>query len=311
MRTARTLSRGAAVALLAVLAACSSSDSDTTPAYPWAGTYGAEHRWGGASGTWYSDQDVVITEAGEVFRGTVAIVNPTFGTNALSWATADGNATNADLAFADASTSAYYWGAGGHTGRLFEGRIQYPGEGYLDYRGVLREPGSTASGVLGGVSFSPADVVAQVWTPQACGAYGITAIELLFLSTPGSCAWLQTMRSCDEKANLVAVAAIVGRITDVSGGLPADITPGVYPLSYSGTAAQWAYVRTNASCVDAAEDVTPTGGALTIASVSAGYVTGSIAATFSDGSTFGGTFSAPTCPSYDLCADCTAPVCVP
>ncbi len=302
----------AAAVVVALGAACSSSDKTTpTPQFGWAGTYATEYRWGG--GVWNANNDLLVTATGEVYWGTTRILNPTVGTDTVSWAIADGNPVTVNVRFADSSTSEFYWGPGGHAGRLFEGTIQYPGEGGCSHRGVLREAGGSVGGVIAGTSFAAVDFVASIAAPKSCSGIGGTILELVFSETPGTCGWMQATGKCGRKANLVAVAAGIMRLND-GGGLPPAIGPGSYPLSFGTrdgsniTAAQWAWVKTNATCVNPGESVEPTGGTLTLESVSRGFVTGQISATFADGSWASGSFSAPVCEvAWDICADCPEP----
>ncbi len=138
MRTTRSASSAAALALAIALCAACSKGTDSTPApaaFEYAGTYETEYRPGG--GAWSVSDDLRVTAAGEVYWGATQILNPTVGTDTVSWSMADGNGSEAAVEFADSSTSELYWGAGGHTGRLLEGTIQSPGEGGCDWRGVL------------------------------------------------------------------------------------------------------------------------------------------------------------------------------
>lgn len=141
MRRMPCLWAGAAVALAVTLvAACGDDDATMPETYAWAGTYAAQTRFGGCTGTWGSGRDgshtLVVTASREVVRSGTMIVNPTVGDSSISWSMADGNGTNAEIQFSAASTNECNWGTGGATGPLFEGFIQFPGEGPLDYRGV-------------------------------------------------------------------------------------------------------------------------------------------------------------------------------
>jgi hypothetical protein len=136
---------------LALLSACG-DDSTTAPTTPpdfaWAGTYAAQTRFGGCSGTWGNgtggNHDLLVTADREVFRGGTRIIRPTVGEASVSWSRTDGNLTNATFNFAASSTNTCNWGAGGYTGMNFEGTIQYPGEGPLDYRGAIQPAAAKA-----------------------------------------------------------------------------------------------------------------------------------------------------------------------
>lgn len=106
--------------------------------YTWAGTYATGQKWGGASGTWRASGDLEILDDRRVIHRGTEIVNPQVGDASVSWTMADGNDTNASFTLMDSSDSVYFWGDHGASGRLFQGWIQYPGEGKLDYRGHMR-----------------------------------------------------------------------------------------------------------------------------------------------------------------------------
>jgi hypothetical protein len=122
------------------VAAC--SESPTSPAeeaaYMWAATYATAEKFGGASGTWSSRADLRITSDRRVYAGDTEIMNPQVGESSVSWSMADGNSTNASFQLLIESESDYFWGDVGVAGKLFQGWIQYPGQGKLDYRGLAR-----------------------------------------------------------------------------------------------------------------------------------------------------------------------------
>lgn len=122
-----------------VVAACGDSTSPSV-SYSWAGTYAAQTRFGGCAGTWGNATQgshlLVITSGREVLQNGTQIVNPTVGDSTISWSMSDGNGSSANITFHGASADACIWGVSGQTGPLFEGTIQFPGEGQLDYRGV-------------------------------------------------------------------------------------------------------------------------------------------------------------------------------
>ncbi len=124
----------------AALGGCDKSSMGPEPepqSYAWAGTYATAQKWGGASGTWHASGNLEITADKRVLLGATEIVNPTVGDASVSWSMADGNHTNAAFELMESSTSAYFWGENGAAGMLFQGWIQNPGEGKLDYRGHL------------------------------------------------------------------------------------------------------------------------------------------------------------------------------
>jgi hypothetical protein len=125
------------------LGAC--KDSPTAPGgeqvvdgYRWQATYATAEKWGGLFGVWYPKSDIVITADRRVIVGSTEIVNSLVGETTISWSMADGNSTNASLQLLAESSSNYFWGNAGAAGKLFQGWIQYPGQGKLDYRGLAR-----------------------------------------------------------------------------------------------------------------------------------------------------------------------------
>jgi hypothetical protein len=130
--------RRAAVSLLGFAMTLGACESSTEPeAYTWAGVYATATKFGGATGKWNAHQNLEVTGDMRVMLGDVAIRNPTVGPSTISWAIADGNATNADLTLMTESSQSYFWSSP-VSGKLFQGRIQSPGQGYLDYRGLVQ-----------------------------------------------------------------------------------------------------------------------------------------------------------------------------
>ncbi len=123
----------AATAGLLLLIGC--SDEPTAP-HPWAGTYATATKFGGVGGTWSAFGDLVLASSTDLQLYGVQIVNPTWQADTLSWTMADGNAGNAKIAFKTSSSDTYYWDAAVQ-GKLFEGAYQKPGEGWVDFRGVV------------------------------------------------------------------------------------------------------------------------------------------------------------------------------
>jgi len=110
--------------------------SDTTAPDSWSGSYTTAVKWGGASGTWSNFGILTITFTTVVtFNGT-QIISPTWKADTLSWTTAAGNAGNAKITFMSSSSESYYWDAPVE-GRLFQGAYQNPGEGWVDFRGIV------------------------------------------------------------------------------------------------------------------------------------------------------------------------------
>ena len=129
------------------MVACSSDEDNNSPMGPQtnpiaaanAGTYDTHYRWGGASGAWRAPSTVTVNNDGTVFYGTTQIINPTFGPDALSWSLADGNRQNAAVTFQATDNRDYYWrDKGSVSKRNFTGWLQNPGEGKLDFRGLIQ-----------------------------------------------------------------------------------------------------------------------------------------------------------------------------
>jgi hypothetical protein len=131
---------GLAIAFAAatISGACDSLTGPDAEPYRWEGTYATAEKFGGASGIWRPTADVVITADRSIQVNGKEIVNPEIGVSSISWSMADGNATNASIQMLTESSSDYFWGDMGVAGKVFQGWIQYPGQGRLDYRGLAR-----------------------------------------------------------------------------------------------------------------------------------------------------------------------------
>jgi hypothetical protein len=187
------------------------------------------------------------------------------------------------------------------------------------------------TGTLAGAAFSPTSSLAAVYPQASCPIPGTTppvsvsatALVLGFTSLSNSCSVYQAIGVCDQKANMVGVMAQVARANIY--GASVALTPGTYALNPNPSPdaqgnlaiADFAYVKTNATCVDAAGSVTATAGSVTIASITATRATGSMSVTFSDSSTFSGSFDVAICPvTGSICSmiasTCSGtPTCVP
>jgi formylglycine-generating enzyme required for sulfatase activity len=107
-----------------------------------AGDYICAVKWGGESGTWHEGTEkLLLSREGEVrFTsrfGTTTISNWELTENTLSWTSQD-NQTAASFTFKNDSEHRYFWDDK-QTGKLFEGWLQYPNEGRIDFRGKLIE----------------------------------------------------------------------------------------------------------------------------------------------------------------------------
>lgn len=122
--------------LLAGLPACSEVTPTEEVGFEFSGSYATAEKFGGAAGIWQALSTLTISDTQDVtYRGNF-IMNPTVTEMGVAWSRADGNATNADFVFLTDSSSDYFWSAP-VSGRLFQGRIQYAGQGYLDFRGIV------------------------------------------------------------------------------------------------------------------------------------------------------------------------------
>jgi hypothetical protein len=122
----------------AAMAACQESPTEPADQYRWAASYEAATKWGGVNGTWRSAAMLEITADRRVLLGNNYIINPQVGESTITWSMADGNGTNASIQLLVESSSTYFWGDVGVAGKLYQGWIQHPGEGKLDYRGLAR-----------------------------------------------------------------------------------------------------------------------------------------------------------------------------
>ncbi|MBD3402837.1 hypothetical protein GF420_08070 [candidate division GN15 bacterium] len=135
------------VAMLTMVCVSCSDDSDPVSSTPQAtgpidrmeGVYSTNHRWGGASGAWRYNIEMDIRSNGEVYYAGTQITNPTMRGDSLFWSMSDGNATNAAMVFAESSSADFFWRDKGSVNkRCAMGWIQNPGEGPLDFRGLLK-----------------------------------------------------------------------------------------------------------------------------------------------------------------------------
>jgi hypothetical protein len=122
----------AATAGLALVMGC----SDSTAPYSWSGSYTLAVKFGGASGSWSGYGTLTVTSAADIQMNGVAIISPTWQADTLSWTIAAGNAGNATITFMTSSSDGYYWDVPVQ-GKLFQGAYQNPGEGWVDFRGIV------------------------------------------------------------------------------------------------------------------------------------------------------------------------------
>jgi len=114
----------------------SSSQPSMSPAL--SGTYDTNYRWGGASGLWRGSEKLVVANDGSVTYGSTLIKNPDVTDSTIAWLMADGNPQSAAITFRGSDNNAYYWSDKGSVSkRSFTGWKQNPGEGKLDFRGLI------------------------------------------------------------------------------------------------------------------------------------------------------------------------------
>ncbi|BAY21533.1 hypothetical protein NIES2100_12880 [Calothrix sp. NIES-2100] len=106
----------------------------------YAGEYTCAVKWGGETGTWHEGLELLsISTQGKVkFRsrfGFAVIENVQIEGQQLSWSF-EHNRTAASFTFKEDSENSYFW-SGHQTGKLFEGWLNYPNEGRIDFRGRL------------------------------------------------------------------------------------------------------------------------------------------------------------------------------
>lgn len=127
------------IGLMAAIAlSATACDGATAPGtYEWAGVYATATKFGGAAGTWNPAPDLVITNDQVIIYNGATINNPTIAGASIAWTRADGNTHNADFTLMTASSSTYFWDAP-VSGKLFQGRRQSAGDGYVDFRGLAQ-----------------------------------------------------------------------------------------------------------------------------------------------------------------------------
>lgn len=113
------------------------SKSEIPCLFLFAGQYATGVKYGGASGQWQNSGPLYITSSGIVILGSMRINGASFVGNTLSWPMG-GNQSAASLTFKLSSDANYFWPQGPQTIPLFEGWLQSPGSGPVDFRGLLQ-----------------------------------------------------------------------------------------------------------------------------------------------------------------------------
>jgi len=133
------------LALLVSLTACDSVESDDPQPQgvaQWEGAYTGQARFGGSNGRWGNGGTyrLIVSANGQVTINGSLIQNSAYDpeTNSFEWAIADDNATSGGITFSETSSHPDFADIGtGTVGQSFTGFIRKPGEGPLDYRGIL------------------------------------------------------------------------------------------------------------------------------------------------------------------------------
>jgi len=191
------------------------------------------------------------------------------------------------------------------------------------------EKGGPPPGLFGG--FTPTDGTAVVFAPTTCsvpfvGTTSASGLAIAFTSFPSTCDFVTATNLCGSKgsATLLLALAVAG---DAGGGTVGALAPGTYPFLATpptGTfrAAIASAARTTATCgAQPGSPIAMNGGSITVATVTATRVTGSLDLRFADGTAYQRPFDLAVCPlTVDLCSQigaskCTATIppwtCVP
>jgi formylglycine-generating enzyme required for sulfatase activity len=104
------------------------------------GEYICAVKWGGEAGTWHEGlEQLLISPNGKVkFRsrlGLTIIESLTVAGKTISWSF-EHNRTAGEITFQENSEDSYFWEEN-KTGNLFQGWLNYPNEGRIDFRGRL------------------------------------------------------------------------------------------------------------------------------------------------------------------------------
>ncbi len=103
----------------------------------WVAKYKTFTKWGGATGQWQQQSELVITLQGQVSLGGVALSNVVFKENGLTFSNADGSRGEANFGIGNADP---YYFSPAVNGKTFVGVYQPPaatGSGGLDFKGQV------------------------------------------------------------------------------------------------------------------------------------------------------------------------------
>lgn len=180
------------------------------------------------------------------------------------------------------------------------------------------EKGGSLPGLFG--DFTPADGAAVLFAPTTCsvpfvGTTSASGLAIALTSFSGTCDFVTATDLCGSKgsATLLLALAVAG---DAGGGTVGALAPGTYPFlpnPPTGTfrAAIASAARTTATCgAQSGSPVAMNGGSITVATVTATRVTGSLDLRFADGTAYQHPFDLALCPvTADLCRQIGSPRC--
>lgn len=190
-------------------------------------------------------------------------------------------------------------------------------------------PAGTLAGAGGGLgAFTAAEMGALVVNPTTCPisptqSAHLAGIFLGFPSFQGLCSLLEAYGFCFDKANSTIVGVQIANVGLVqSQTVPG---PGTYTVTvgtpvpdangnFQVTGVSWSRAGPSPACSNAGSS-DASGGTVTIDTITATQVTGSMNVTFADGSTLAGSFTAASAPlGVNVCqvvTGCSSSACVP
>ncbi|BAU27761.1 ricin-type beta-trefoil lectin protein [Aneurinibacillus soli] len=121
-----------------------SQESKYPMTFLFSGAYDTATKYGGEQGQWNICSPLYLTNTGTVIFNNAVVNKPIIKGNTISWSASD-NQTAAQFTFKLDSSEHYFWPEGNMDSNLFEGWIQWPGGGALDFRGKIFERVSSCS----------------------------------------------------------------------------------------------------------------------------------------------------------------------
>lgn len=169
--------------------------------------------------------------------------------------------------------------------------------------------GGSAGPLYGG--FAPVGGTAIVFPATTCdisfvGTSGVSGVSITLADFPDVCAFRTDTALCGSRADTTFLSAMA--VNGVVNGTAAEVGPGTYsfysrPPTGTFQAATASAVKTDATCTSqAGTKVSMTGGQITITAIEATRVTGTLALSFSDGTSYDQPFDLDRCdPPTDMC----------